>query len=83
MSESLINSHCSYSLFVVMVELLEREALSLPEKWEMRRPESLTPVEFIHLTIDLYGEKKEDTSPQTLKESNRRSEDHVWRNVAI
>ena len=62
--------------FVLIVELLEREHLTLPAKWEMRRPESLTPVEFIHLTIDLYGEKRHDQSTQ-------KSDDYVWRNVAF
>eukprot|EP00605_Chrysophyceae_sp_TOSAG23-4_P000447 GSChrysophyteH1.ASY1.ANO1.505.1 assembled CDS len=40
-------------------QLVKKEELSagIPEKWATRRPESLTPVEFVQLTAALYGDQ--------------------------
>jgi|MDTB01.2.fsa_nt_gb 16S rRNA (adenine1518-N6/adenine1519-N6)-dimethyltransferase len=37
-------------------DLLKKDGVTLPDKWAEKRPEQLTPVEFIHLCVDLYGE---------------------------
>jgi 16S rRNA A1518/A1519 N6-dimethyltransferase RsmA/KsgA/DIM1 with predicted DNA glycosylase/AP lyase activity len=39
-----------------MKDLLNTEKLVIPDKWATKRPEELTPTDFIQLTIDLFGE---------------------------
>ena len=34
-------------------DLLKRDGLELSSKWAEKRPEQLTPVEFVHLTVEL------------------------------
>jgi hypothetical protein len=41
-------------------DLLLSEALVLPDRWATKRPEELRPEEFIQLTIDVYGSKKDE-----------------------
>ena len=41
-------------------DLLLSEALVLPARWATKRPEELRPEEFIQLTIDVYGSKKDE-----------------------
>jgi len=41
-------------------DLLLSEALVLPDRWATKRPEELRPEEFIQLTIDVYGGKKDE-----------------------
>lgn len=41
-------------------DLLKKDEVTLPAKWAEMRPEQLSPVEFIHLTRDLYGEKSQE-----------------------
>ena len=53
-------------------ELLKRDGLTLPEKWQTMRPEQLSPVDFIHLTVELYGERPTGAP-----------EGPAWRNVRI
>jgi hypothetical protein len=70
--------------FCFFSDIITKENLVLPEKWETKRPEELSPVEFIHLTIDLYGEKKKnETSASSTSDGTTRNEDHVWRKVKI
>jgi len=38
-------------------DMLVTEKLVLPEKWSTMRPEQLQPVEFVQLTVDLFGER--------------------------
>ena len=39
-------------------DLLKRDGVQLSARWAEMRPEQLSPVDFVHLTIELYGEKK-------------------------
>eukprot|EP01040_Poterioochromonas_malhamensis_P005807 gene5807-6247_t len=54
-------------------EMLEQEGLTLPLKWHERRPESLTPEEFLHLTRELFG----DRPP---KHNCKDDLQNIWRN---
>eukprot|EP00599_Poterioochromonas_sp_BG-1_P002613 CAMPEP_0173135922 /NCGR_PEP_ID=MMETSP1105-20130129/2174_1 /TAXON_ID=2985 /ORGANISM="Ochromonas sp., Strain BG-1" /LENGTH=473 /DNA_ID=CAMNT_0014048001 /DNA_START=188 /DNA_END=1607 /DNA_ORIENTATION=+ len=53
--------------------MLEQEGLTLPLKWHERRPESLTPEEFLHLTRELFG----DRPP---KHNCKDDLQNIWRN---
>ena len=37
-------------------DLLKADGLTLPESWAELRPDALSPVQWIHLVVDLYGE---------------------------
>ena len=39
------------------VDLLNQEKLVLGERWATKRPEELSPTDFIALTADLFGEE--------------------------
>lgn len=41
-------------------ELLATEGITIPDKWATMRPEQLQPIEFVHLTADLFGEASEE-----------------------
>jgi len=45
-------------------DLLQTEGLQLPERWSTMRPEQLQPVDFVQLTVDLYGERPADAPAQ-------------------
>ncbi len=75
-------------------ELLVEENISeLPDKWAVKRPEELTPGQFIELTRDIYGGKNEsvtDTGTSIIGELEEIdlkqdgnvdafSTDHIWR----
>jgi hypothetical protein len=69
-----------------LAELIDKEKLVLPSKWESMRPEHLKPVEFIHLTIDLFGEKKQQPQQSKTVESTdevAQSHEKIWRNVKL
>jgi hypothetical protein len=70
-----------------LAELIEKEKLVLPAKWEAMRPEHLKPVEFIHLTIDLFGEKQHQQPQQskTVDSTGEVAQSHekIWRNVKL
>lgn len=36
-------------------DMMQRDGLSMPEKWSRKRPEELSPSDFLDLTADLYG----------------------------
>jgi hypothetical protein len=73
-----------FRFYIFTLDIITKENLVLPEKWETKRPEELSPVEFIHLTIDLYGEKKKnETSEPSTSDGTTRNDDHVWRKVKI
>ena len=55
-------------------ELLLRDGLVIPDKWATMRPEQLQPVDFVHLTTDLYGEATE-----AERASERAALAPVWR----
>mmetsp|Transcript_17043 Transcript_17043/g.32083 ORF Transcript_17043/g.32083 Transcript_17043/m.32083 type:complete len:327 (+) Transcript_17043:173-1153(+) len=42
--------------------LLLEDGLVLPDKWLLRRPQELTPGEFLQLTADLYGRRGDSSS---------------------
>lgn len=37
--------------------MITKEQLTLPEQWATKRPEELTPVQFIELTHAMYGDR--------------------------
>jgi hypothetical protein len=41
----------------VSADLLNQEKLVLGERWATKRPEELSPTDFIALTADLFGEE--------------------------
>ena len=41
--------------------MLLGDGLELSERWATRRPEELTPEEFLELTTELYGPATDDT----------------------
>lgn len=41
----------------MLVDLLNQEKLVLGERWATKRPEELSPTDFIALTADLFGEE--------------------------
>ena len=43
-------------IFIHYTDLLNQEKLVLSEQWGTKRPEELSPTDFIQLTIDLFGE---------------------------
>jgi len=47
-------------------DLLKAEELTMPEKWAEHRPDALTPIQFVQLTIDLFGE-----IPKAEREASR------------
>ena len=59
------------------VELIKAEGLELHEKWATRRPEELTPSEFIDLTLELYGERNE--GEEVMEGTEFQTEAAVWR----
>ena len=61
-------------------ELLKADNLQLPEKWGALRPEQLKPVDFIRLTIDLYGEAPPAKEGSSSTESRKYFESElIWR----
>lgn len=66
-------------------ELLKRDGLQLSAKWAEQRPEQLTPVDFVHLTIELYGEKEARTEAGSVDEdgtgSGKYRSQRVWRKL--
>jgi len=54
-------------------DMLVTEKLVLPEKWSTMRPEQLQPVEFVQLTVDLFGER----SPEEV--ASEAPQAAVWR----
>ena len=68
-------------------DLLKRDGLELSSKWAEKRPEQLTPVEFVHLTVELYGEVQDRATTGEdgkdggeLGEGKYRSQ-RVWRKL--
>lgn len=41
------------------VGLIQQDELTLTERWATLRPEQISPEEFLYLTIQLYGERKD------------------------
>ena len=62
----------------LFLELIKAEGLELQEKWATRRPEELTPSEFIDLTLELYGEKKKEKGGEK-EDVEFQTEAPVWR----
>ena len=63
-------------------ELLSTYNVELPERWQQLRPEALKPVDFIHLTRDLFGSvKKSDTASEekNLLDPDYKKPDAIWR----
>ena len=58
----------------------------LPEKWATKRPEQLTPEQFIELTIDIYGPVS-DSDTHDNDDDGGDSENYtsqkVWRAVRL
>jgi 16S rRNA (adenine1518-N6/adenine1519-N6)-dimethyltransferase len=48
-------------------------ALKVPDKWATRRPESLSPTDFLQLTLDIYGDRAADLEP------NQKYHEAIWR----
>jgi hypothetical protein len=69
------HADCLRVFVSVFAELMIDDGLTLPLKWATLRPQELTPVQFIHLTIDLYGEK----STEEVDEDNNENLQAVWR----
>jgi len=70
-------------------DLLKQEQVVLPEKWATMRPEQLKPEEFIQLTVDLFGEAKDETRSGERRTGNDTAQEKAyfvskasWRNVA-
>lgn len=66
--------------------LLAEDGLVLPEKWLLRRPQELTPGEFLQLTADLYGRREEKPAEdrhEQLQEQDRQQlqyiTERIWR----
>ncbi len=53
-------------------DLLAAEGLSLPKKWEELRPGAISPVQFVHLVIDLYGEVSEREREEVAERERQR-----------
>ena len=48
----------SNTIFIsISIDLLNQEKLVLGERWATKRPEELSPTDFIQLTADLFGEQ--------------------------
>ena len=68
-------------------DLLKAEELIMPLKWAEMRPDALSPVQFVHLTLDLFGEiSKEEREAQrahrqtlTADSEDRYAGAMVWR----
>ncbi len=56
-------------------DLLKKDGVTLPDRWAEKRPEQLTPVDFIHLCVDLYGEAKPDEAAN--------EERVIWRKLMV
>ena len=44
--------------------------IALSERWATKRPDQLSPQDFIQLTVDIYGESPRKTSTASLKENH-------------
>lgn len=53
-------------LRVSMKNFLEHEGLSLPDHWSEKRPEELTPEDFLTLTRALYKGRLPEDDPEGL-----------------
>jgi 16S rRNA (adenine1518-N6/adenine1519-N6)-dimethyltransferase len=59
-------------LRVSLKDLIAAEGLTLPNKWAELRPGAISPVQFIHLVIDLYGEVSEREREEVQREKGLR-----------
>jgi len=63
-------------------ELLNQEGLEMPEKWAERRPEQLTPSDFLELTRDLFQSKNNNTNDNENDESQQGYKSKkIWRSL--
>lgn len=60
--------------------LVAEDGLVLPEKWLLRRPQELTPGEFLQLTADLYGRREESLVVDEQGPQHQYFTERIWRN---
>jgi hypothetical protein len=56
-------------LILIFLDLLNQEKLVLSDKWGTKRPEQLSPTEFIEMTAELFGEQIQPALRATLSTS--------------
>ena len=75
-------------MLLLLLELLVKDELTLPDKWMLKRPQELSPGQFLELTADLYGTQdvnnisnnsSDDNKSQSVDDNDMYIVDRVWR----